>query len=495
MEQELLDADYVAQSAAGSSRRALLAALGVGAVAAAARSAVAQSTKTDGLTDSQIRLRMLRRTHYGPTEQEVHRAQQMGYDAYLEYQLDWENIDDSACEHQIEWYSTVFWSVRDLFKAQDYVVAHELASATMLRAILSKRQLYQRMVEFWTDHFNVTFDKAGVLKAVHDREVIRANALGNFKAMLMANTKSPANLLYLDNTSSTKYAPNQNLGREIMELHSVGVDGGYTQDDVIAMSKCLTGWTTVLWPYDAENIGQFVFDKSIHYNGPKTFLGKDFPAGQGIKDGEIAVQMLGNKKSTGRHLAQKLCMFFLGHPASPELEEEIATTYVSKAGDIKSMLRIVLRSDNVAASPLMFKRPFHYFTGLLRHSRADISDTWSMEDVLSSMGQHPFSWAPPNGYPFAPAYWVANLLPRWNTPFELFNQEIYGLQVSRATLLGTANKLDTVLARIDKVLLQGEMSKSNKDLVRNELGTNSTAYGKSLNAFAIAAALPGYQKC
>jgi uncharacterized protein (DUF1800 family) len=476
-----------------ASRRALLALFGAGALVTMAR---AQSEKTESLSPAQLRNRFLRRTSYGPLEREVTKATQMGYDAYLEYQLDYEAIDDSQSEHEIEWYSTVFWSVRDLFKAREDVVAHELAAATILRAVWSKRQLYQRMVEFWTDHFNIHQDKVGVLKTVHDRDVIRRHALGNFRDLLMANAKSPAMLLYLDNTSSSRESPNQNLAREIMELHSLGTNGGFTQDDVIAMSKCLTGWTTVLWPYDAENVGQFYYDRTMHHNGPKTFLGKEFPSGQGIKDGEQAVNMLSIRRACGKLLGRKLCLYFLGHLPSEELENEIADVFGSTKGDIKSMLRVVLRQDNLAASPLTLKRPFHYAMGLIRHSAATISGVWSVQEMLNQLGQHPFAWAPPNGYPMEASRWRTGMLARWNAAYEVFaDQEVDDLHVTRAALLKDANRLDSVLDRIDKVMLMNEMTTKNRDYIRNALGSNATAVGKSLNGFAIAATLPGYQKC
>lgn len=494
MEPELYDAEFTdAPRSIGSTRRALIAALGVGALAGIAR---AQSDKTENLSPSQVRNRLLRRTSYGPTEQEANQAAQMGYDAWLEYQLDWEHIDDSACEHDIEWYSTVFWSVRDLFKARSDIVAHELVAATILRAINSKRQLYQRMVEFWTDHFNIYQDKVGVLKTVHDRDVIRVHALGNFKDLLMANTKSPAMLHYLDNTSSSKEHPNENLGREIMELHSLSVDGGYTQDDVRAMAKCLTGWTTIFWPEDHPQVGQFVFDKTIHYNQGKTFLGKEFAAGQGIKDGELAVQMLGNKRATAKFLARKLCLYFHGQLPSETLEEKIADIYIAKKGEIKPMLREVLSAEHIAASPLMLKRPFHYAMGLIRHSSASISGVWSIQDLLYELAQHPFAWAAPNGYPMDAARWRSGMLSRWHAAYRVFTDEgLYDLQVTRASLLKDAKRVDDVLSRIDKVMLQGEMTTANKNYIKAQLGTNQSAYGKSLNGFAIAATLPGYQKC
>lgn len=470
----------------------MLSLLGVGAALGAA--SVARAQAEGELSETQLQKRLLRRITYGPTEADVREIKEMGYDAYLEAQLAYEAIDDTACETAAAWYSTINFDVHTLFKVRVDVAKHELSYATVLRALKSKRQLYQRMVEFWTDHFNVYFDKVGVLKVVHDRDVIRKHALGNFRQMLMANTKSPAMLVYLDNEPSTKESPNQNLARELMELHTLGVNGGYTQKDVIEVAKCLTGWTTILWPEDDKNVGKFFFNKTMHHNGDKVVLGKLIPSGGWVTDGETVVKMLGARMNTGRNLARKLCKFFLGYE-TPALVEEIATVFVDTLGDIKSMLRIVLRQDNVAAAPLMMKRPFHYTMGMLRQAKAKVDNTWLIREILYEMGQHPFEWAPPNGYPAPSPYWAANLLPRWNLPYRLFYRDLYLIAVKRDDIFKTALTVEDALARINAVFYQGEMTSKAKTAIREQLIDDASAFNRSMQAAAVACTLPGYQKC
>jgi uncharacterized protein (DUF1800 family) len=488
-----LESPEVGLSQSGQSRRAVLSLLTAGATFASAGLASAQAEGE--LSESQLQKRLLRRITYGPTESEVRDIKEIGYDAYLESQLNYEAIDDSACEAAAAWYSTINFDVHTLFKVRVDVAKHELSYATVLRALKSKRQLYQRMVEFWTDHFNVYFDKVGVLKVVHDREVIRQHALGNFRQMLMANTKSPATLVYLDNEPSTKEAPNQNLARELMELHTLGVNGGYTQRDVIEVAKCLTGWTTILWPEDDKNVGKFVFNKTMHHNGDKVVLGKSIPSGGWITDGETVVRMLGARLNTGKNLARKLCRFFLGYEPSQALVDEIASAFVQSQGDIKTMLRIVLRKDNVAAAPLMMKRPFHYTMGMLRQAKAKVDNTWLIREILYEMGQHPFEWAPPNGYPHASAYWTANLLPRWNLPFRLFYRDLDLISVKRDSIFGPAATVEEVLARINAAFFQGEMTSKAKAAIRLQLIDDASALNRAMQAAAMACTLPGYQKC
>ena len=474
----------------------MLSLLGVGAVFTAAKSAKAQSEVGGAnMTEAQIQRRLLRRITYGATEDDVKLIKTMGYEAYLEWQLNPDAIDDTACDNAVGWYSTVFFDERNLFKVREDVAKHELVAATILRATMSKRQLYQRMVEFWTDHLNIYFDKVGVLKVVHDRDVIRKHALGNFRTMLMANMKSPAMLVYLDNQDSYKTNPNQNLAREFFELHSLGVNGGYTQADVLGFAKCLTGWTVRLWPWDAPDIGKFIFDKSMHYNGTKTVLGREILSDGWIKDGETVITLASGRKNTGRFLAKKLCRFFLGFEPDTALVEEIASEFIATSGDIKAMLRIVLRRQNIMAAPLMMKRPFHYTIGLLRQTKATVGSLGVIRDELYEMGQHPFEWPPPNGYPHASGYWIPQLLPRWNFSYRLFFRELEKNTIVRANIVKDAVTLEEVLARINSVFFAGEMNGSSRTAIRAALVDDATALSRSLNACSLAVTLPGYEKC
>ena len=217
--------------------------------------------------------RLVRRATLGLRSADVSAAKAQGYQVWLQSQLDYQRIDSAALDAQV----ATLWpilsqDVNSLFSLQQGLVQNSLQSAWIHRAALSPRQLYERMVEFWTDHFNIGIAKVDYLKVVDDRDVIRKHALGKFSELLKASAKSPAMLAYLDQTVSRVGAPNQNYARELLELHTVGVDNGYTQDDVAEMSRVLTGWTI-------QGRGTFVFNSALHDWGQKVVMGVTIAAG------------------------------------------------------------------------------------------------------------------------------------------------------------------------------------------------------------------------
>jgi hypothetical protein len=212
-------------------------------------------------------LRLVRRVTNGVTEEELARAKALGYHGYLEYQLKPSAIDDGAVESFVSAkYPELAMDGTGLYALDQNLLWRELIEATLYRAAFSKRQLYERMVEFWTDHLNIYYPKVNYLKLLDDRDVVRKHALGTFPDLLRASAHSPAMLEYLDNTRSRGTNSNQNYARELMELHSLGVNGGYTQTDVEQVTKCLTGWTL-------QGRGVFRFDPTGHDYTAKTVLG------------------------------------------------------------------------------------------------------------------------------------------------------------------------------------------------------------------------------
>ncbi len=194
-------------------------------------------------TDARVRL--LRRATYGPRASDIADVKSMGYQRWLNDQVNYATrIDNTALDADVaaRWPSLAR-SNAELALADINMLRADLTSATMYRAVFSRHQLYERMVEFWSDHFNIDINKVGYLKLVDDRTVIRRHAMGKFGDLLKASAKSPAMLAYLDQNLSRVGAPNQNYARELMELHTLGVDGGYTQKDVEELSRVLTGWT------------------------------------------------------------------------------------------------------------------------------------------------------------------------------------------------------------------------------------------------------------
>ena len=231
---------------------------------------------------------LLSRASFGPKPGQVEQVRRIGIDQWIEQQLHPETIDDNALERMLAGLPTLTMAIPQLVeqyqpksKPGPRQVVFELQKAALLRAIHSERQLLEVMVDFWTNHFNIFIqkDQCKLLKTIDDREVVRKHALGHFQDLLTASAQSPAMLDYLDNRSNVKGVPNENYARELLELHTLGVDGGYTQEDVLEVARCLTGWTYRLRGADPG----FVFDRTKLDMGAKMVLGVSIPANGGIK--------------------------------------------------------------------------------------------------------------------------------------------------------------------------------------------------------------------
>src|SRR5262245_24755354 len=253
--------------------------------------------------------RLVRRVTMGVSAADMAKASQLGWQGYLNWQLNYTRINDDIVENTVATrYPLVLQTSDQLGQLTDQTpVYSQLRESTIYRAAFSQRQLFQRMVEFWTDHFNQDIDKVGYLYVADLRDVIRKYALGKFPDMLKASAHSASMMAYLDQNASRNTAPNQNYAREIMELHTLGVDGGYTQDDVAELSRVLTGWTIT-------GRGVFTFNPLIHDTGTKTVLGTTIQGqtgAAGINEGEQVLDMLVNHPSTAKFIATKMLKWLL----------------------------------------------------------------------------------------------------------------------------------------------------------------------------------------
>jgi uncharacterized protein (DUF1800 family) len=359
---------------------------------------------------------VLSRTTWGAMPADVWRMQELGIEGYIDWQLAYEEIPDPVIDAWLEKYPFLNGSARDVYLAADsddrvYTV---MPWDRIYRATYSERQLFELMVEFWTDHFNIPAGDALGEKVVDDREVIRRHALGKFRDLLFASAQSPAMLYYLNQAESVAEHPNENYAREVMELHTLGVDGGYTESDVREVARALTGWTV---NYDSSG---FYFDNSIHDEGEKTVLGHFFPAGRGIEDGLAVLDILATHPSTARFVCQKLVRRFVSDTPPDSLVESAALVFLTSEGDIRQVMRhILLSPEFMEAQGQKFRRPIDFMVAMLRTLRPglDLGDhgawlVWSLEE----MGQFPYAWHPPNGYPDAAGAWMNTngLLNRWN---------------------------------------------------------------------------------
>ncbi len=263
--------------APGVSRRSLL---GAGALAAAfATAARAQQATVHTVADTDptsLLEKLVDRITFGATPAELTLARTLGYEGYLEYHLDHLAIDDTACDAATAHLTTIIQPYLQLITQTSGFVRNELIEHCFLRAAFSKRQLFERMAELWTDHFNIDVETAQYYKTIDDRTVVRAFALSTFPQLLAASAHSPAMLYYLNNDVSTAGNPNENYARELMELHTLDVSGGYTQTDVQEVARCLTGWQIQL---SGSTRGNFRYNNN-------NFVIQDLHIFEAIKDAQ-----------------------------------------------------------------------------------------------------------------------------------------------------------------------------------------------------------------
>lgn len=438
-------------------------------------------------------VRLARRIGLGLTEAEAARARKMGYRGYLEYQLDHTSIDDSAVEAYVaQNHPMVNQDSASLQSADINVVTQQLQAAFTYRAAFSNRQLHARMVEFWNDHFSIYMRKVGYLKVADDRDVIRKHALGKFPDLLKASAHSPAMLVYLDQQTSRRGAPNQNYAREIMELHTLGVDGGYTQQDVAELSRVLTGWTIT-------GRGAFNYDPNLHDFGAKTVLGVQIPASTqsatntGLAEGERMLDVLVAHPSTAKFISKKMLKWLLRYDPSEAQIAGVAAVYTRTGGDIKEMIRAILEPSALMASPAKFKRPFHFLVSAIRATNARVTNVTNYATrQLGVVGQPLFSWETPDGYPDTVEYWAGNILPRWNfgTTIATAASGELVVDVDAYVQAGTA---EGVTAAIGRAMFGGEMPASLRDALVAYLRPAPTNQTRVREALALAIASSQFQ--
>jgi len=389
----------------------------------------------DGLT-----FRALQRMTYGPTLAERQHAATIGLPSWVEEQLAPASIVDLPGELAVRPLTSLSLEAVDLAAWERDDVVAELQRGALMRRVSSRRQLYEVLVEFWTDHFNISIEKGACwfLKTIDDRQVVRRHALGNFRDLLWASAHSPAMLVYLDNQANDRSAPNENYARELLELHTLGVDGGYTQQDVMEMARCLTGWTV----RDRFWKGQFVFRPEMHDDGPKRVLRKVIePSGQA--EAESVLDGLAAHPATARRLARKLVRRFVQLAPSDEevLVQRAAATFTSSGGEILPMVRLILL-DGVLQAPSgltpKFKRPVHVVASALRMLDASTNGGAPLQGHLARMGQPLFEWPTPDGPPDDPAAWQTGLFARWEFAYQLARNRIDGTEIDLQSLLETA---------------------------------------------------------
>jgi hypothetical protein len=380
---------------------------------------------------------LLSRAAFGPWPGDLARLRSLGREVWLEEQLHPEKIDDGLCDLRARRFESLHVPAGETFEFKRDTIRKELSRATLLRAVYSRRQLLEVMVRFWSDHLNIDISKGRCahLKVVDDREVIRRNALGKFRDLIRASALSPAMLVYLDGTENrfteSGERPNENYGRELLELHTLGVHGGYSQKDVMEAARCLTGWRV----REGWRKGEVIFHATAHDPGEKVVLGQTIPGGGGKQDLERLLDIVCGHPSTARHVAAKLCHYFVSPRPPARLLREVSETFLKSQGEIKSLLRTIFSSPEfVASRGHLFKRPFRFVASALRAMAADTHGRGQVLEILNRLGQPLFQYPTPDGYPQSEKPWLGTLLWRWNFSLALASNSLPGARVDGAAL-------------------------------------------------------------
>ena len=496
---------------------------------------------------------VLSRLAFGARPGDVARVQAMGVDKWIDRQLHPERIDDAATDQFLSRYETLALSSAELYKQFPPAAAvrnaarrdsmqrsgqmtradtvellqqarrsnqfvAELTSSRVARAVMSERQLQEVMVDFWENHFTVFVGKGQTRYYLtsYDRDVIRPNALGNFRTLLGAVAKSPAMLFYLDNAQSVADSGratlrtqrrrgnraaraaaqrrprglNENYARELMELHTLGVEGGYTQQDVVEVARALTGWSIrpprqllQLAPdarvrqlaermQDMGDAGEFVFRAETHDAESKVVLGRKLKSGRGIEDGEDVLDILARHPATAKYIARKLAVRFVSDTPPQAVVDRAAATFTRTKGDIREVVRTIVTSPEFfskAAFRSKVKSPFEVVVSTLRALDAAPDATPRTAQLVARLGQPIFGHQAPNGWPETSDPWMntGSILNRINFGMAAAASRLPGAPLNRwpetATLRNAprAEQVDGVVAS----LLGGHVSPQTREIL------------------------------
>jgi len=400
-------------------------------------------------------------------------------------------------------------------------VVEELAMAKVARAVYSERQLQQVMDDFWFNHFNVFAGKGEDrwFLTSYERDVIQPHTMGKFKDLLTATAKSPAMLSYLDNFLSADpraadrmaaeraarqwrrggfgrpwppRAPqqqqakknvrglNENYGRELMELHTLGVDGGYTQKDVTEVARCFTGWTID----KPREYADFKFDERLHDPDPKIVLGKKIHAG-GMRDGEQVIELLARHPSTAKFISTKLARRFVSDTPPPSLVERMAQTFQSTDGDMRAVLKTMIYSPEFwsrEAYRAKIKTPFELVVSTARALGADVDTPMPLVQWTGRIGEPLYQCQPPTGYADKSDAWVNTgaLLNRLNYSLALAGNKVHGSRSDVRSLLGPEADGDAkaALNRAVQVFLGGQTAATTVETLVKQLDSPQVLQAK-----------------
>ncbi len=343
------------------------------------------------------------------------------------------------------------------------VVASDLAEGKILRAVYGSHQLAELLDDFWFNHFNVFVGKGAdrYLVTSFERDAIRPNMFGNFYDLLLATAKSPAMLFYLDNWQSAandardaqkgnrkSRGLNENYGRELLELHTLGVDGGYTQHDVVEVARCFTGWTIA----NAQKGGGFEYNDKMHDKGSKIVLGHVIKAGGGMEDGIQVLDILAHHPSTAHFISLGLAQRFVADNPPPSLVERMSKTFLKSGGNLRRVVECMLSSREFwsqGAYRAKVKTPYELVVSAARATNAEVSSAYSLEKELQKMGEPLYRKVDPRGYSSLSADWVNSgaLLERMNFALALAQDRVPNVAVDSSPWAPTRPQDRMAIAR------------------------------------------------
>jgi uncharacterized protein (DUF1800 family) len=440
------------------------------------------------LSDRQVVAHVLNRLAFGQRPGQVDELLQTGWKKWVERQLEPEGIEEPDLEGQLgKRFPALFMNMAEIYatyRPTDYQMAaspsdrnkllrlqrrirKELITSVLMRAIHSRRQFNEVIVEFWRNHFNVDQSKQEVayLASHYEQNVIRKHAFGKFEDMLMASAKHPAMLIYLDNAVSQKALSddeekaarqarsrkvmrrileqtrqsglNENYARELMELHTLGVEnenrrGGYSQLDVVEIARALTGWTADFTP-DGKSYG-FVFRGHLHDSLPKRVLGRRLRGNGGLKEGESIIRGLARDRRTAKFISAKLCRYFVDDDPPKKLVQRVAAVFHRTGGNLKRVYEAIIFSPQFldpARFRSKFKTPFEFTVSAVRATGATIEEYDSLLGALGRMGQPIYEKEDPTGYYDQAEAWLdpGVLLHRWDFALQLAEGRLPGVQL------------------------------------------------------------------
>ncbi|MGB0714529.1 MAG: DUF1800 domain-containing protein [Phycisphaerae bacterium] len=512
-----------------TARRKLLSWGTLGALGASALGNKPETVSAGGVPEEfdQDLILLIDRITGGFSLAEYNYAASLGYDAYLAEQLAYEGLigdNDPALQLRLTAYDIqpmTAEEIRNTYNPDNMsnLALFQTTTIQVMWSVYARAQLYYRMHMFWNHHFSIDMNSSTTQRFIlwpFLRDAINAYAMENVPELVRATAYGPAMLLYLNNNTNIAQAPNENYARELMELHTLGADNGYDQEDIEALARILTGWSACFNGNGCSGgqyaYGQFRFIPGNHDQDDKFFLGQTITglSGDGaVAEGEEAIEILTNHQNTADYIARKMCRFFLGgtdynYNPPEDIVQAVKWTYLTSnpVGDIRAMLNVILARDVLTTHAVpKFRRPADLTSAALRALGAEITATspgflGDLRFHMQNMGMHPNFWGPPDGPYDSQAWSESNMIPRW-----LFVDDLARNGVNEAATISISGLLQgigyaaagTQAQGLNIILTGGRMTDKEVDAVQDFIGLGVPSETTLREATGLAMSLPTFQ--